>query len=64
MIEKNGDFYILACDICGAEPEESFVDFEEAVAFKVDRSNGWTSRKNSDGSWEELCPTCNDSENF
>lgn len=51
--------YSLECDVCGEEAEQVFEDFYEAVEWKKDRSNGWTSRKNKDGSWIEVCPECN-----
>lgn len=55
MIEKDGGMYILICDICGEEANETFFDFYDAVQFK--RENGWKSQKYND-EWEDVCPEC------
>jgi Fe2+ or Zn2+ uptake regulation protein len=58
MIEKNIDHdYSLLCDECGTEVDDVFDSFEEAVAFKKDKTNGWHSVK-TDDEWEDLCPNC------
>jgi hypothetical protein len=58
MIEKNIDHdYSLICDECGTEADGVFDSFEEAVAFKKDKNNGWHSIK-TDDEWEDLCPDC------
>ena len=57
MIDRIWPGYELVCDVCDATADEQFDSFEDAVAFKRDRSNGWRSR-NVDGVWEDLCPDC------
>jgi len=55
MIEGDNDFgYTLTCDICGEEID--FDDFYEAVDYK--KENGWISRKDKYGYWEDICPDC------
>lgn len=51
--------YQLECDICGEDSGETFDDFYEAVGWKKDKSNGWTSQKTKDG-WEDVCPECSE----
>jgi DNA polymerase III delta subunit len=36
-----------------------FDSFQDAVAYKVDRDNRWTSVKDKNGDWNEICPSCN-----
>ena len=61
MITGSNSFYILECDVCGAEAEgESFFDFYDAVAWKKDKDNRWISRK-VNGVWEDVCPECHES---
>lgn len=55
MIEKDSGIYILSCDICGEEANETFFDFYDAVQFK--RENGWKSQKYNN-EWEDVCPKC------
>jgi len=55
MICKIGDRYILVCDICGTEDDETFYDFYDAVERK--KVNGWKSQKYR-GEWEDVCPEC------
>jgi len=55
MIYKTGDRYILVCDICGIEDDETFYDFYDAVEHK--KANGWKSQKYR-GEWEDVCPEC------
>lgn len=55
MICKIGDRYILVCDICGTEDDETFYDFYDAVEHK--KVNGWKSQKYRD-EWEDVCPEC------
>ena len=56
MIEGNEDFgYSLTCDVCG-ETIEDFEVFQDAVDYK--KENGWKSRKNKYGEWEDVCPEC------
>lgn len=60
MIEGYHGDYTLECDICGAEAEETFDSFMDAVEWKKDKSNGWTSKKR-DGEWMDVCPDCRES---
>jgi Fe2+ or Zn2+ uptake regulation protein len=55
MICKIGDRYILVCDICGTEEDETFYDFYDTVEYK--KENGWKSQKHQ-GEWEDVCPEC------
>lgn len=45
------------CDICGEALEAEF-EFQDAVDAKKDA--GWKSQKLRDGSWQDLCPECQD----
>lgn len=55
MIDKHfGDFIIL-CDICNEESEESFDTFQDALDAK--KELGWYSEKRSKG-WFDICPNC------
>ena len=56
MINKFGKSYILSCDICQEEAEETFYDFYDALNFK--RDNGWKSKKDENGEWMVICPEC------
>ena len=47
-IERFGDCYVLDCDACGGSHHGFFDDFYEAVAFKKDKENGWSSVKTKD----------------
>jgi rRNA maturation protein Nop10 len=59
MIEGSCGIYTLQCDICGAEANDDFFDFHDAVQHKKDE--GWKSRKGKHG-WEDVCPECQDEE--
>jgi len=60
MIEKmSEDDYRLICDYCGDECVEVFDSFQEAVEYKKNRANRWTSIKDKSDVWTELCPSCN-----
>jgi len=54
MIESERDGYALVCDQCGEEV--NFYTFQEAVDYK--KENGWKSRKDKYGCWEDICPDC------
>ena len=56
MIEGNEDLgYELTCDECG-EVIDGFDFFMQAVDYK--KENGWKSRKDKYGAWEDICPDC------
>ncbi len=55
MITKYGDRYILVCDVCGEQEDETFFDFYDAVDYK--KENGWERQKYR-GEWEDVCPEC------
>ena len=58
MISREfGGLYVLECDVCGADSEELFDTFEEAVEFKKARDNQWSSRR-LDDDWEDVCGEC------
>ena len=60
MIDGDGfDGFKLFCDYCEEDSDETFDSFQEAVAFKTARYNGWVSVRDKDGEWHELCPSCN-----
>lgn len=59
-IENFGGIYTLECDMCGEEATEDFDNFYDAVNWKKDKLNGWTSRK-IEGNWSDLCPGCKES---
>ena len=63
MIEKVGaNEYALVCDYCGEDSGEFFERFTDAVEYKKDPDNHWYSVKDKDGDWQELCPSCNQSD--
>jgi len=65
MIEKyrrNGKStaaFKLICDHCERRLKRVFETYDDAVDYKVDRSNGWASIKDKSNEWIELCPDCN-----
>jgi hypothetical protein len=59
-IERFGDIFSLTCDICGEDHPETFYDFGDAVQAKKD--DGWKSRRDKDGCWEDVCPDCQENE--
>jgi hypothetical protein len=65
MIVNEGDRdmpdYHLYCDECEDEPNEFWDDFYDVVDWKKDEGKelGWTTTKNKQGQWMDLCPDCN-----
>jgi hypothetical protein len=60
MIEKDFEGnYVLTCDHCGDECDDTFETFQDAVDFRKDRDNGWKAVKDFNGEWNDLCPSCN-----
>jgi len=61
MIEKidgfGEDMFELVCDVCGDTADIPFESFYDAVSYKKDKDNGWTSRC-IDDEWEDRCPSC------
>jgi len=55
MIDREYDGYILICDNCGHEANETIDTFQDAVDAK--KELGWISKKDSKG-WHDLCPDC------
>ena len=60
MIDKNYGAYVLICDICGNEADQSFDTFDNAIDAKNEL--GWRSERGEqldlkDG-WVDLCPDC------
>lgn len=55
MIDRQGGFFHLTCDVCQQEAGEAFFEFDEAVQHKKD--NGWRSQRRN-GEWEDVCPEC------
>ena len=49
----------LLCDHCEEWCKETFDTWDEAVAYKRDKRNGWRSVKAPNGDWYDLCPECN-----
>lgn len=54
-IVRDGPFFDATCDICGDSLPGEF-EFSDAVQAKKDA--GWRSQKLSDGSWQDVCPEC------
>jgi hypothetical protein len=54
-----GGMYTPTCDICGEELP-ALVDFNDAV--KARKAEGWQSRKDKYGDWEDVCTECQESE--
>lgn len=54
-IVRDGYFFNPTCDICG---EELPGEFEFADAVRAKKDAGWQSQKLPDGSWQDLCPEC------
>jgi hypothetical protein len=52
------DRFVLFCDECGDECDEVFAYFQDAIAYKKDKDNGWRSITDKYGVWWELCPSC------
>jgi hypothetical protein len=61
MIEKVGGEFELICDVCEESADEFFDEFYDAVEYKKD--NGWRSRKDAKGNWEDVCPECQEKKN-
>ena len=59
MIDKEGDLFILYCDICGDAADEDFFEFCEAVNYK--KQTGWKSQWHQ-GEWRDICPECQELE--
>ena len=60
-IERISDHnYDLICDICYESADEFFEDFHDAVLYK--KREGWKSRKDENGNWEDVCPNCQENE--
>jgi hypothetical protein len=58
MVTEFCGVYSLKCDVCGNESWDRFDSFNNAIKWKEDKANLWTSHKNQ-GSWEDVCPECN-----
>lgn len=54
-LERFGDIYTPTCDICGEELPGEF-DFNDAVRAK--KAEGWQSKKDKYGDWEDICTEC------
>jgi len=55
MIDRQGGFFYLTCDVYQQEASEAFFEFDEAVQYKKDY--GWKSQRRN-GEWEDVCPEC------
>ena len=54
-IDKEGNVYVLRCDICG---ERALQDFDEPFdAAKYVKYGDWKAEKR-DGEWGDVCPEC------
>jgi hypothetical protein len=61
MIEGNGRVgYTLICDGCGEECDELFDSFMDSVEYKKDKDNGWYSKQDENGEWNDYCPDCSE----
>ncbi len=58
IYEHDRGMYVLTCDSCGADAEQLFDGFRDAVDWKKDGSNGWRSKLDDAGDWNDLCPDC------
>jgi len=54
-----GSGYTLTCDYCGEECEEAFDTWDDAVAYRKDKANGWRTIKDKHNEFCDLCPACN-----
>jgi transcription elongation factor Elf1 len=54
-VEKQYSEYVLTCDVCGQECDETFETFQDAVDYK--NENGWDSEFYH-GEWSDVCPDC------
>lgn len=54
-IERFDGLCTPTCDICGETLKDEF-EFADAVQAK--RDAGWKSQKLPDGSWQDVCPEC------
>ena len=55
MISKEYGKYTLICDICGAETDEEFDSFQDAIDAREDI--GWKSKR-VEGECLDICPDC------
>jgi hypothetical protein len=65
MISKSYGAYVVVCDICGEEMEETFGTFQDAVDGL--KKEGWTSEEDefigaSSRSWVNACLDCQEAE--
>ena len=58
IYEDNDEKCWIQCDICRKTEQGPFDTKQEAIDYKKDKSNGWTSNRLRDGSWIERCPNC------
>jgi hypothetical protein len=56
MIQKMYKEYILSCDFCGKQAEETSSTFQGALDIR--ESLEWHVRKNVNGEWEVACDEC------
>jgi hypothetical protein len=55
MISKEYGKCILSCDICGAQADEKYESFQDALDAREDI--GWKSKR-VEGEWLDICPDC------
>ena len=53
-IDRKNKEFVLYCDMCGKSI--NCYSFDDAVQYKKD--NEWSSEKQKDGEWVELCEKC------
>ena len=54
-IISNFDLHTPVCDVCGNKLHYEH-DFHDAIAAK--KADGWKSRKDKSGEWEDVCSEC------
>ena len=55
MIKMPLEGYVLTCDVCGKDVQESFESFFAAVDYR--KENGWKITRYPNV-WEDVCPEC------
>ena len=55
---RMGRIIVFTCDECDEELDTGETEFHDALAAK--KAEGWTSRKDGDNEWMDVCDQCKD----
>ncbi len=53
---RHGRIIVFECDICGDSLDTGETEFSESLHVK--KQEEWTSRKDEDGDWIDVCSSC------